>query len=74
MGAEKMGGPSAPDDLMEGCITQVWLATGEDPLAPSTGEYFYHQHPRAPNAIASDIVTQEQLLTECRRIAGVVLD
>jgi len=23
----KMGGPSAPDDLHQGCITQAWLAT-----------------------------------------------
>jgi hypothetical protein len=45
--ATKMGGPSAPDDLQQGCITQVWLAASEDILARSTGGYFYHQRPRA---------------------------
>jgi NAD(P)-dependent dehydrogenase (short-subunit alcohol dehydrogenase family) len=70
----KMGGPSAPDDLHQGCVTQVWLATSEDALARSTGGYFYHQHPRAPNPIASDVGTQEELLAECGRISGIALD
>jgi NAD(P)-dependent dehydrogenase (short-subunit alcohol dehydrogenase family) len=69
----KMGGPSAPGDLRQGCLTQTWLATSEDPLARSTGEYFYHQRLRAPNPIASDVRTQEELLAECRRISGIPL-
>ena len=72
--ATKMGGPSAPDDLHQGCVTQAWLATSEDELARSTGGYFYHQRPRAPNPIASDVRTQEELLAECHRISGVLLD
>jgi NAD(P)-dependent dehydrogenase (short-subunit alcohol dehydrogenase family) len=71
--ATKMGGPSAPDDLHQGCVTQAWLATSEDELALSTGGYFYHQRPRAPNRIASDVGTQEELLAECHRISGVPL-
>ena len=71
--ATKMGGPSAPDDLQQGCITQSWLATSEDELARSTGGYFYHQRPRAPNRIASDVNIQEELLAECHRISGVLL-
>ncbi len=70
----KMGGPSAPDDLQLGCVTQAWLATSEDALAQSTGGYFYHQRPRTPNPIASDVGTQEELLTECCRISGIALD
>lgn len=70
----KMGGPSAPDDLQQGCVTQAWLATSEDALARSTGGYFYHQRPRAPNPIASDVGTQEELLAECGRISGIALD
>jgi NAD(P)-dependent dehydrogenase (short-subunit alcohol dehydrogenase family) len=70
----KMGGPSAPDDLVQGCMTQVWLATSEDALAQSTGGYFYHQRFRAPSPVASDIGTQDQLLIECRRISSVPLD
>ena len=71
--ATKMGGPSAPDDLHQGCVTQAWLATSEDALARSTGGYFYHQQPRAPNRIASDVKIQEELLAECRRISGIPL-
>src|SRR5215472_2827040 len=72
--ATKMGGPSAPDYLHLGCVTQAWLATSDDELARSTGGYYYHQRPRAPNPIASDADTQEELLAECHRISGVLLD
>jgi NAD(P)-dependent dehydrogenase (short-subunit alcohol dehydrogenase family) len=70
----KMGGPSAPGDLREGSVTQAWLAVSEDELARSTGGYFYHQRPRAPNSIANDVATQEELLAMCRRISGIPLD
>jgi hypothetical protein len=69
-----MGGPSAPDDLRQGYVTQAWLATSEDKLARATGGYFYHQRLRAPNAIANDARIQEELLAECARISGVPLD
>ena len=69
----KMGGPSAPDDLQQGCVTQAWLATSEDELAQSTGGYFYHQRRRAPNQIANDVGIQEELLAECGRICGIPL-
>jgi hypothetical protein len=46
----------------------------EDELAQATGLYFYHQRPRAPNPIAADLGTQEELLAECRRISGIGLD
>jgi NAD(P)-dependent dehydrogenase (short-subunit alcohol dehydrogenase family) len=72
--ATKMGGPSAPDDLHQGCVTQAWLATSEEELARSTGGYFYHQHPRAPNPIAVDLKAQEALVAECGRISGIPLD
>lgn len=72
--ATKMGGPSAPDDLQQGCVTQAWLATSEDELAQSTGGYFYHQRRRAPNQIANDVGIQEELLAECGRIYGISLD
>ena len=72
--ATKMGGPSAPDDLHQGCLTQAWLATSEDSLARSSGGYFYHQRLRSPNPIASDLRVQEELLAECGRISRIVLD
>jgi NAD(P)-dependent dehydrogenase (short-subunit alcohol dehydrogenase family) len=70
----KMGGPSAPDDLVEGCVTQAWLATSEEAPARSTGVYFYHQRPRSPNPLANNISIQEQLLAECRRVSGIAFD
>jgi NAD(P)-dependent dehydrogenase (short-subunit alcohol dehydrogenase family) len=72
--ATKMGGPSAPDDLHQGCVTQAWLASSEDELAQATGLYFYHQRLRAPNPIAADLSSQEELLVVCRRICGIRLD
>jgi hypothetical protein len=72
--ATKMGGPSAPNDLYQGCVTQAWLATSEDELARSTGGYFYHQRHRAPNPITADLRIQEELLAECGRISGIPFD
>ena len=69
--ATKMGGPSAPDDLHQGCLTQAWLATSEDEWARSAGNYFYHQKLRDPNPIARDVKVQDKLLSECARISGI---
>jgi hypothetical protein len=72
--ATKMGGSSAPDDLHQGCVTQAWLATSEDELAQSSGGYFCHQRPGAPNPIGADLRVQEELLAECHRISGIPLE
>src|SRR5882724_3823099 len=69
--ATKMGGPGAPDDLDAGAETQVWLATSDDPEAMVSGQYFYHQKRRAPEAAARDEKIQERLIAECARISGV---
>ena len=50
----RMGGPGAPGDLSKAHLTQAWLATSEDPLALSTGTYFYHQRSREPNPVTRD--------------------
>jgi hypothetical protein len=52
-------------------VTQAWLATSDDPLARSTGKYFYHQQLREPNPVARDAKFQDELLAECARISGV---
>jgi NAD(P)-dependent dehydrogenase (short-subunit alcohol dehydrogenase family) len=48
----KMGGRSAPGDITKAHVTQAWLATSDDPLARSTGNYFFHQKLREPNPVA----------------------
>ena len=69
----KMGGPSAPDDLSLAAVTQVWLAVSDDPAATVTGNYFYHQQPRAVHPAARSVEVQDRLLDECAERSGVVL-
>ena len=68
-----MGGSSAPDDLEAGATTQVWLATSNDPLATSSGRYFYHQQLRDPDARVGDGAIQDRLIDECARLSGIAL-
>src|SRR5271165_759606 len=67
----KMGGSSAPGDMSKAHLTQAWLAVGDDPLARSSGEYFFHQQLSAPNPIARDVAVQDELIAECARISGI---
>jgi NAD(P)-dependent dehydrogenase (short-subunit alcohol dehydrogenase family) len=69
----KMGGPGAPDDLSLAPVTQVWLATSDDPAAMVTGRYFYHQHQRETHPAASSLEVQEGLLEACATLTGVEL-
>jgi NAD(P)-dependent dehydrogenase (short-subunit alcohol dehydrogenase family) len=71
--ATKMGGPGAPDDLSLAPVTQVWLATSDDPAATVTGHYFYHQRPRETHPAASSLEVQEGLLEACGALTGVDL-
>lgn len=38
----RMGGTAATDDLTQGYLSQVWLATSNDPQALKSGNYYYH--------------------------------
>jgi NAD(P)-dependent dehydrogenase (short-subunit alcohol dehydrogenase family) len=69
----KMGGSGAPDDLNKGHRTQAWLATSDDPAALVSGQYFFHQRPRAPNPAAKDVCKQDALIDQCARISGIQL-
>jgi len=69
----RMGGPGAPGDLSKAHLTQAWLATSGDPLALSTGTYFYHQHSREPNPVTRDERIQDRLLEACAEFSGVSL-
>ena len=72
--ATKMGGPSATDDLDQAHRTQVWLAASDDPGAKVSGDFFYHMRRRTPKAETRDVVVQNKLLEECRRLSGVELE
>lgn len=72
--ATKMGGPSATDDLDQGHRTQVWLAASDDPGAKVSSDFFYHMRRRTPKAETRDVVVQNKLLEECRRLSGVELE
>jgi NAD(P)-dependent dehydrogenase (short-subunit alcohol dehydrogenase family) len=69
----RMGGPGATDDLSMAHITQAWLATSDDPLALSTGAYFYHQRLREPKPVTRDESIQDGLVEACARLSGIPL-
>jgi len=69
----RMGGSSAPDDLVEGHETQVWLATADD-VEPATGGYWHHRRTEAPHPAAQDAVFRRELVERLEVVAGVALD
>jgi NAD(P)-dependent dehydrogenase (short-subunit alcohol dehydrogenase family) len=69
----RMGGPSAPDDIKQAHLTQVWLAAGDDPKANVTGEYFYHLKRMSPNSQAYDSGFQDRLVAICADISHITL-
>ena len=69
----KMGGSGAPDDMEQAHLTQVWLASGNDPKSQVTGKYFYHLKRMEPNPQAHDPTLQDRLVRICGEISGVTL-
>ncbi|MEU1275080.1 SDR family NAD(P)-dependent oxidoreductase [Streptomyces sp. NPDC005799] len=69
----KMGGPNAPDDLELGHETQVWLATSDDPLALTTGGYWYHRQRSEPHDAVHDEAFQDRLLMALAEETGTQL-
>jgi hypothetical protein len=65
-----MGGPGAPDDLVQGHVTQVWLAVSGDPRAHLTGKYWHHQLAETPARATTDHSFQDALLDELKRLTG----
>ena len=70
----RMGGPHASDDLEQGHITQVWLATSDVPEAAISGKYWYHQHIQTPAAAVDDATFQRSVLEQLAGITGIPLD
>lgn len=69
----RMGGPSAPDDLRLGHLTQEWLATSDDPEALTSGGYWHHQRREEPHPAVEDVQFQDRLLAELARATGTTL-
>lgn len=69
----KMGGAGAPDNLVEGYRTQVWLAVSDDVAAMVSGCYFHHKKQHRYLSAANDIDVQEKLLSTCEQVTGVKL-
>jgi NAD(P)-dependent dehydrogenase (short-subunit alcohol dehydrogenase family) len=69
----RMGGAGAPDDLVQGHVTQVGLAVSDDPEANVTGRYWYHQQTHTPASAVNDPAFQAALLRELNRLTGLAL-
>ncbi len=69
----RMGGPSAPDDLAKGALTQAWLAVSDDAEARRTGRYLHYQKTAAVHPAALRRETQDRLLDYLRGITGVTI-
>jgi NAD(P)-dependent dehydrogenase (short-subunit alcohol dehydrogenase family) len=69
----RMGGPSAPDDLEMGHLTQTWLAVSEDPAAMVSGGYWHHRRQRKPAAAALDRGFQDRLVRKLAELTGISL-
>ena len=67
-----MGGPGAPDDLVAGSATQVWLATAPD-VEPRSGGYWYHQRPQSPDPHVLDPDFQGRLISALEAHTGIPL-
>lgn len=72
-----MGGPSAPDDLELGHLTQVELALGDagniDRGIARTGGYWYHQQRRTPHRAVLSSAFQTELVDQLERHTGLGL-
>lgn len=70
--ATRMGGAGAPDDLVEGHRTQVWLATApEADIVPRTGGYWHHHEARDPHRATRDANFQRAVLNHLAERTGI---
>jgi NAD(P)-dependent dehydrogenase (short-subunit alcohol dehydrogenase family) len=68
----RMGGPGAPDDLVEGHRTQAWLATApEEEIEPRTGGYWHHHAVRTAHPSTRDEAFQQRLLAHLETRTGL---
>jgi hypothetical protein len=64
---------TVPDDLRLGHVTQVWLATSDDPDARTSGGYWHHQRRVEPHPAVRDRCFQDELLDALARLTATRL-
>lgn len=64
----RMGGNSAPDDLLQGAETQVWLSVSHDPEALVSGKYFHHKKEHRYNPLADSDKAQDDLIVYLKKL------
>lgn len=69
----RMGGPDAPDSLVQGHHTQVWLATTNDPDACESWGYWHHLRRQPPHPAVTDALFQDALLSHLEAATGISL-
>ncbi|MFI2780015.1 SDR family NAD(P)-dependent oxidoreductase [Streptomyces sp. ALB3] len=69
----KMGGTGASDDLALAHVTQVWLATSDDPEALVNGRYWHHLRTEKPHPAVPGETFQDELLASLAEQTGVRL-
>lgn len=67
----KMGGPDAPDDIGASVDTYTLLAEGAGDAQDVTGKYWLANKIKEHNPVLDQVVTQEALLKELKRLTGV---
>jgi len=69
-----MGGAGANDSLEGGYSSQVWLASGEDKNALSSGNYYYHKKLSRYDERVENIDLQNQLLAKLEEATQIKLE
>ncbi|WP_297083179.1 SDR family NAD(P)-dependent oxidoreductase [uncultured Demequina sp.] len=69
----QLGGPDAWDPVELGAETQVWLATSDDPVATTSGQYVKRREVHEPNPIVKDADARAELVAALERATGVAL-
>ncbi len=70
----RMGGTRAPDDLVEGHVTQAWLAAASDPASQVSGGYWHHRSQQQPAAETTQHTFHDALVDRLGELTGVRLD
>jgi len=69
----RMGGAGADDNLADGYGSQVWLASGQDQAALTSGQYYYHRQLAKYDERVDDLNQRKQLIETLAHQTGVKL-